>query len=279
MGVKDAVCVTFGMKINLNAQLSIPNTLIFQKNLMKLKVFTLSAIVAVLLATSPSAFAQKPIPVNNGGGFISYGAHRSTIEGGLNFSEGITVVLPQVRYRYFLCDRYAIRGTLNAATNRDVEYVYSNPDNFDGLFGTRTVIDRSWGLQGGLEYHPSGSRRVSPYFGVVAGIGFGRNKELWKDYDQDDAGDGFHIINTTASLNAPFFAYNFGAVAGVDIYLIENLYMGLELNWLMNVQNNSIAEFELKNVDGILKENQSPPSRKVSTNFSALPTVRVGWRF
>jgi len=246
---------------------------------MKLKAIISSALVAVLLASTPSAYAQKPISVNNGGGFISYGAHRSTIEAGLNFSEGITVVLPQVRYRYFLSDRLAIRGTLNAATNSTVENVYSNPDNFDGKVGTRTVIDRSWGLQGGLEYHPSGAKRVSPYFGAVAGIGAGRGKELWKDYNQDAAGDGIYEFQTTASLNAPFFSYNFGAVAGVDIYLIENLYMGLELNWLMNVRNNRIVEFEIESLAGSAKVNLAPADRKVSTNFSALPTVRVGWRF
>jgi len=246
---------------------------------MKLKAIISSAIVAVLLASIPSAYAQKPISVNNGGGFISYGAHRSTIEAGLNFSEGITVVLPQLRYRYFLSDRFAIRGTLNAATNSTVENVYSNPDNFDGKVGTRTVIDRSWGLQGGLEYHPSGSKRVSPYFGAVAGIGAGRGKELWKDYNQDAAGDGIYEFQTTASLNAPFFSYNFGAVAGVDIYLIENLYMGLELNWLMNVRNNRIVEFEIESLAGSAKVNLAPADREVSTNFSALPTVRVGWRF
>ena len=246
---------------------------------MKLKAIISSAIVAVLLASIPSAYAQKPISVNNGGGFISYGAHRSTIEAGLNFSEGITVVLPQVRYRYFLSDRLAIRGTLNAATNSTVENVYSNPDNFDGKVGTRTVIDRSWGLQGGLEYHPSGAKRVSPYFGAVAGIGAGRGKELWKDYNQDAAGDGIYEFQTTASLNAPFFSYNFGAVAGVDIYLIENLYMGLELNWLMNVRNNRIVEFEIESLSGSSKVNLAPADRQVSTNFSALPTVRVGWRF
>jgi len=246
---------------------------------MKLKAIISSAIVAVLLASTPSAYAQKPISVNNGGGFISYGAHRSTIEAGLNFSEGITVVLPQVRYRYFMSDRLALRGTLNAATNSTVENVYSNPDNFDGKVGTRTVIDRSWGLQGGLEYHPSGAKRVSPYFGAVAGIGAGRGKELWKDYNQDAAGDGIYEFQTTASLNAPFFSYNFGAVAGVDIYLIENLYMGLELNWLMNVRNNRIVEFEIESLAGSAKVNLAPADRKVSTNFSALPTVRVGWRF
>jgi len=246
---------------------------------MKLKAIISSALVAVLLASTPSAYAQKPISVNNGGGFISYGAHRSTIEAGLNFSEGITVVLPQVRYRYFLSDRLAIRGTLNAATNSTVENVYSNPDNFDGKVGTRTVIDRSWGLQGGLEYHPSGAKRVSPYFGAVAGIGAGRGKELWKDYNQDAAGDGIYEFQTTASLNAPFFSYNFGAVAGVDIYLIENLYMGLELNWLMNVRSNRIVEFEIESLAGSAKVNLAPADRKVSTNFSALPTVRVGWRF
>ena len=246
---------------------------------MKLKAIISSAIVAVLLASTPSAYAQKPISVNNGGGFISYGAHRSTIEAGLNFSEGITVVLPQLRYHYFLSDRFAIRGTLNAATNSTVENVYSNPDNFDGKVGTRTVIDRSWGLQGGLEYHPSGAKRVSPYFGAVAGIGAGRGKELWKDYNQDAAGDGIYEFQTTASLNAPFFSYNFGAVAGVDIYLIENLYMGLELNWLMNVRNNRIVEFEIESLAGSAKVNLAPADREVSTNFSALPTVRVGWRF
>ena len=246
---------------------------------MKLKAIISSAIVAVLLASTPSAYAQKPISVNNGGGFISYGAHRSTIEAGLNFSEGITVVLPQLRYRYFLSDRFAIRGTLNAATNSKVENVYSNPDNFDGKVGTRTVIDRSWGLQGGLEYHPSGAKRVSPYFGAVAGIGAGRGKEIWKDYNQDAAGDGFYEFQTTASLNAPFFSFNFGAVAGVDIYLIENLYMGLELNWLMNVRNNRIVEFEIESLAGSAKVNLAPADRKASTNFSALPTVRVGWRF
>ena len=246
---------------------------------MKLKAIISSAFVAVLLASTPSAYAQKPIPVNNGGGFISYGAHRSTIEAGLNFSEGITVVLPQVRMRYFLSDRWAIRGTVNAATNSTVENVYSNPVNFDGKVGTRTVIDRSWGLQGGLEYHPSGAKRVSPYFGAVAGIGAGRGKELWKDYNQDAAGDGVYEFQTTASLNAPFFSYNFGAVGGVDIYLIENLYMGLELNWLMNVRNNRIVEFEIESLAGSAKVNLAPADRKVSTNFSALPTVRVGWRF
>ena len=246
---------------------------------MKLKAIISSALVAVLLASTPSAYAQKPISVNNGGGFISYGAHRSTIEAGLNFSEGITVVLPQLRYRYFLSDRFAIRGTLNAATNSKVENVYSNPDNFDGKVGTRTVIDRSWGLQGGLEYHPSGAKRVSPYFGAVAGIGAGRGKELWKDYNQDTTGVGIYEFQTTASLNAPFFSYNFGAVAGVDIYLIENLYMGLELNWLMNVRNNRIVEFEIESLAGSYERNKAPADRQVSTNFSALPTVRVGWRF
>ncbi|MBM3912241.1 MAG: hypothetical protein FJ350_04445 [Sphingomonadales bacterium] len=248
---------------------------------MKLKAIISSAFVVVLLASTPSAYAQKPISVNNGGGFISYGAHRSTIEAGLNFSQGITVVLPKVRYRYFLSDRLAIRGTLNAATNSTVENVYSNPANFDGKEGTRTVIDRSWELQGGLEYHPSGAKRVSPYFGAVAGIGAGRGKEIWKDYNDTTTllGDGFYDFQTTASLNAPFFSYNFGAVAGVDIYLIENLYMGLEFNWLMNVRHNRIVEFEIESLAGSAKMNKAPADTKVSTNFSALPAVRVGWRF
>lgn len=247
---------------------------------MKLKALTFAALASVFVAISPSAFAQRPIPVNNGGGFISYGDHRSTIEAGLNLSEGITVVLPQVRYRYFLSDKFAIRGTLNAATNSDVENVYSNPTNFDGKVGTRTIIDRSWGLQGGLEFHPSGSKRLSPYFGLVAGIGAGRDKEIWKDYNQDSTtGFGLYEFQTTASLNAPFFSYNFGAVAGFDVYLVENLYMGLELNWLMNVRHNRIVEFEIESLAGSERKNVAPADRNVNTRFSALPTVRVGWRF
>lgn len=243
-----------------------------------LQKMTFSAfLVCLTLCLAQPLLAQKPLSSASSGSFASYGAHKSTIEVGLNITEGTTIVLPKLRYRYFLNDRMALRGTIEAATSNDVKRVYQNP-NFTGNEGTRTVSDRQWGLQTGFEYHPSGTKRLSPYFGAVVGLNAGRNKETWKDYNVDSL-EGYYEFQTKADITAPFLSFNFGAVAGVDFYLVENLYLGLEMNWGMTVRNNRPTEFSFSSLtssdSGILE----PSTRNVSSNFGALPSIRVGWRF
>jgi hypothetical protein len=244
-----------------------------------LQKMTFSAfLVCLTLVFAQPLLAQKPLSSASSGSFASYGAHKSTIEVGLNITEGSTIVLPKVRYRYFLNDRMALRGTIEAATNTDVERVYQNP-NFTGNEGTRTVSDRQWGLQTGFEYHPSGTKRLSPYFGAVVGLNAGRNKEDWKDYNIDSLGDGVYEFQTKANITAPFLSFNFGAVAGVDFYLVENLYLGLEMNWGMTVRNNRPTELSFSSLSSSDTRILEPSSRNVSSNFGALPSIRVGWRF
>jgi hypothetical protein len=248
------------------------------KLLPMLQKLTFSAfLVCLTLCLAQPLLAQKPLSSASSGSFSSYGAHKSTIEVGLNITEGNTIVLPKVRYRYFLNDRMALRGTIEAATSNNVDRVYQNP-NFTGNEGTRTKSDRQWGLQTGFEYHPSGTKRLSPYFGAVVGLNAGRNKQTWKDYNVDSLG-GYYEFQTKADITAPFLSFNFGAVAGVDFYLVENLYLGLEMNWGMTILNKRPTELSFSSLTSSRTEIVEPSSRNVSSNIGALPSIRVGWRF
>lgn len=213
--------------------------------------------------------------------FRSYSSHKSTLEAGLNLSSGATVVYPQIRYRYFVNDAFALRAVMDLATQSEVERVYQN-ENFTGNEGTKTVSTRSLGLQTGFEYHPYGTKRLSPYFGLTVGLTFGRDKEVWKDYNDTLGipGTGFYDFQTNAEIKAPFFAFQTGAVAGLDFYLIENLYMGVEMNWNFVARNNNATELSYSDANGIsLNETIAPSSREVTTQFGALPAIRLGWRF
>jgi hypothetical protein len=74
-------------------------------------------------------------------------------------------------------------------------------------------------------------------------------------------------------------SFNFGAVAGVDFYLVENLYLGLEMNWGMTVRNNRPTELSFSSLTSSTTAIVEPSSRNVSSNIGALPSIRVGWRF
>jgi hypothetical protein len=61
--------------------------------------------------------------------------------------------------------------------------------------------------------------------------------------------------------------------------LVENLYLGLEMNWGMTILNKRPTELSFSSLTSSRTEIVEPSSRNVSSNFGALPSIRVGWRF
>ena len=90
----------------------------------------------------------------------------------------------------------------------------------------------------GYEYHLSGTDRMSPYVG--AAIGFG------SDTDASD-------VSTSR--------FGFNIIGGMDYYVFENVYMGLELGLGFSTETTGDAD--------------------ASSNFgnSMMSAVRLGWRF
>ncbi len=159
-----------------------------------------------------------------------------SLEGAMNVSkEGVSWAAPNLRMRYFIKDNLAVRLTLgrdavsNTATVSTTVYdSLGNPTTTESEVTTKNSI-MNFGLA--AEYHLAGTDRMSPYF--TAGFNVGNN------------------TNTDVST----FGLNVGA--GIDYYVAENIYVGLELGFNYNTSDGSSS----------------------SSLGNAASALRMGWRF
>jgi outer membrane protein W len=154
-----------------------------------------------------------------------------TLEGAVNFTtnDGFDFQAPNVRMRYFLKDNMAGRLILG--------YMSSSAND------SNSVSSNAIGL--GFEYHLAGNDKMSPYFN--AGVNFGGGKVTVNN-----------IAAKTGSLGV-------GINAGVDYYVSENIYVGLEIG-LLNYSTNSTGEGDTKiTISGL--------------NLGGGSAIRMGWRF
>ena len=185
-------------------------------------------ILVSAVALSSTMFAQKGTTDNP-----------YSLEGAVNFTsaEGMTWNAPDVRVRYFFKDNLAARVTLG----------YESTNEEDGDISSSSI-----GL--GVEYHLEGNDKMSPYF--AGGLLIGSGSESYMDYD----GNGNEITVTEKSKSL-----GFGMVAGLDYYVTENLYLGLEIG-LVNFKSNTIP-FGDKNLTS------------TTMTLGGGSAIRLGWRF
>jgi len=154
-----------------------------------------------------------------------------TLEGAVNFTtnDGFDFQAPNIRMRYFFKDNMAGRLILG--------YMSSSAND------SNSVSSNAIGL--GFEYHLAGNDKMSPYFN--AGVNFGGGKVT---------------INNTAAKTGYL---GVGINAGVDYYVSENIYVGLEIG-LLNYSTNSTGEGDTKTtISGL--------------NLGGGSAIRMGWRF
>ena len=154
-----------------------------------------------------------------------------SLEGAVNFTtnDGFNFEAPNVRMRYFFKDNMAGRLTLG--------YMSSSAND------SNSVSSNAIGL--GFEYHLAGNDKMSPYFNVGASFGGGKA--------------------TVDNLEAKTGSLGFGLNAGLDYYVSENIYVGLEIG-LLNYSSNSTGEGDTKStISGM--------------NLGGGSAVRMGWRF
>ncbi len=192
-------------------------------------------ILVSAVALSTTMFAQKA------GSDNPY-----SLEGNVNFSkDGMAWNSPDLRLRYFFKDNMAARITLGRSTGSITTTSTSNV-MIDSVLTAVTTEDKtsnaSTNVNLGIEYHLPGTDRMSPYFSGQIGFGRGSNT------DEND--------NETSSNSM-----GFGIGAGLDYYLVENLYVGVDfgLSYSSSTDENDV--------------------RTVSTGFGGNSNVRFGWRF
>ena len=221
------------------------------------------AILIGAVVMSGALFAQKP----------SSDDSNFSLEGMINYSEtGFEWNAPNLRMRYFINDNIAARVQIGMESSSETTNVYEVSGD-----GTGTVDQSSmgWSLGLGAEYHLGGTDRLSPYFG--AGIQFGSNSytEEWNNGAR--LGDDYsYVMDQTAEVNTSTSTFGFVIGAGIDYYIVNNIYLGLEMGFGFGTATDNGGT---QNVNGESSDIDSAGSVSGFSLGGGNMGFRIGWRF
>ena len=210
-----------------------------------------------------------------------------SLEGVINFNgSSLMWQSPTIRYRYFVTDNIAARVEIGLGdglgTPMSEHYDFNKYNNADSSgvnrVGTADLKNSAWNAQIGGEYHLDGTDRISPYF--MLGINFGGGSSSMSTVDSDGTSYMEDISVETAGKMSMF---GVGAGAGLDVYIIENVYIGFELGL-------NFSSYSYKDMTSVTTDNTGATQVTTSTfaddsKMSSLTTgagsaaIRLGWRF
>ena len=224
-------------------------------------------VLAGAVVLSSSVFAQKPTSSDA----------KYSLEGNINYNgtDGFSWTAPNLRARYFVNDNIAARVQLGLSSTSDKNFAYENPD---GTGNKGTIIDKTsaWRMELGAEYHLGGTEKMSPYF--MGGLLFGGTTATLKGTDVDlsdnyKSGDKYSDVTKSSNIG-------FAIGAGMDYYVADNLYLGLELGWgWANLMDKGTKTSTT--ISGTTTETETPAGGSSSgMGTGAMNTAfRIGWRF
>lgn len=215
-----------------------------------------------------------------------------SLEGVINYSAagGIMWNAPKIRARYFVNDNIAARVQLGLGdglgTPRSESYTYLDPTPNSVKEGTREISRMSWNAEIGGEYHLKGTDRLSPYFMLGIQFGGGSSTATNTDAVETAAGSGVYAFSEgdTRETKIKQSMFGIGVGAGLDFYVYENLYLGVELGFSFKSVNTKDVEITGTAPIGggatVNFEATSPGNKKTYMETGGMNTAfRLGWRF
>jgi opacity protein-like surface antigen len=185
-------------------------------------------VLALAFVATFSAQAQDTLSASTSG--LKPVAGDKTAEVGFNFNSGAFLNGSQLRFRKFISDSKSLRLGVGALFEDMQQGVKTT-----AYFGKITVSP-------GIERHFEGTRRISPYIGAELPLSYAYSK-----YEDD-----IKVIKGSWSEGGPrgsHIGVGLNAIAGVDIYLIKNLYLGFEFGAGVSYRNFRKIEVDFKEHD------------------------------
>ena len=205
-----------------------------------------------------------------------------TLEGAINYNstDGLTFSSPSVRARYFVKDNIAVRADLSFGFNSGSEFFYENADGTGGM-GSIYQESSNWSMMLGGEYHLGGTEKLSPYFS--AGVMFGGSSAGLSSTDVDDVDPTLasYMAGMTTAGDQSNNMIGFGIGAGMDYYVWNNVYVGLEigLNWTRWTYGDLTGSATI-DMGGVSTTSDYVVGGSEETGIStAAGAIRLGWRF
>jgi len=227
------------------------------------------AILVGAIALTGSTFAQKATLDNP-----------FSLEGSLNYSNGsgIDWSAPTIRLRYFVSDNIAARVQIGlgdgSGTPASESYTFYENGDGTGATGTSDIKRGMWMAQIGGEYHLEGTDRMSPYFALGINLGGGSYNESWANSDGSS-----YVNGLSAEVNGKYSMFGVGLGAGMDFYVFENVYLGVELGLSYASYNYADSEVSVS-AGGTTTLSVEPGFKETYTGTGAANAAfRLGWRF
>ena len=229
------------------------------------------------LVISGSLMAQKP----------ASDASKFSLEGLINYNanDGMNWTAPSLRMRYFVNDNIAARvqfgfGDGSPTPSKESYTLYENGDG-TGATGTVDINRGSWNSQIGAEYHLTGNDKMSPYFFGGVLFGKGSYEETWATAGVDQNGDyTYDATIKSAGITAGSSSFGWTLGAGLDYYVAENLYLGLEMGLQAASVKYTDVTTDITFADNTTMKFVDGPSKLNFTSLGAAHgSIRIGWRF
>ncbi len=178
-----------------------------------------------------------------------------------------------IKYRKFTSPTAALRLTANLSYSRS-----STITQEAGTGGStqKELRDRSSAfnltIRPGIEKHFAGTDRLSPYIGAEVLLGFNTTRQVEESTDS-----GNSVVETVTRNRNGFLLAGANALAGVDIYLIPNLYIGTEFGF--GLAYTSPFATKVKPPQGEERESKVDKDASFSVGPYIQSAVRIGYIF
>jgi opacity protein-like surface antigen len=229
-------------------------------------------ILVSALTLSGTMFAQKATADNP-----------FSLEGIVNYNgnDGLNWSAPSLRMRYFVKDNIAARLTVDFGSGAPAPSTESN--NVYGTttaeMGTQDIKRSSINVGIGGEYHLTGTDRMSPYFSGGVGFGNGSYSETWTNFDGSGSAP-VYSAGLTAAVDGSYSTFGFNLGAGLDYYVAENIYVGMELGfgWSKMSYDDGTTSVLMNGVS-VYDATTASYTQTYTTLGQANAALRLGWRF
>lgn len=200
-----------------------------------------------------------------------------------------------LKCRYFVTDRWAIR--LNIPLSGDVNNTITYGGLNESIKQSARTTNISYQILPGFEYHIGNLKKLSPYFGFEIGFVHTLYSSKFKNVgfiegntiESNNAYVHYYGYDPANPVNEDFYCYSSGSsslgftttiLAGVDWYITQHLYLGVEFGFghTTSISGPYEIDIDLQGID--LDEIESKDKTIEHTfGFKTLSLIRLGWLF